>query len=274
MTAGVILLLVGSGVVAQAVLTPFLVSRQVPDGSVAAWVDVDGPGVVEAGITAELSAGGEPISFSPTIFGATAIIPVESGGFNPVFYVDQAVEVDIAVTFVDAEGLVLDGWDSRVELEPGPGPEPTEPTPSVEPTPTTGPSPTAPTTPTAGPSPTPSLEPAPTVAPTAEPSPEPSVTPEPSPEPTELSPTEPTAGPSPTPSATPSVEPSPEPVATSDSSPDSTASPVAGPAQGGNLLPGTGAEVSLLGLLIGLLVAGSGVAVVVIGRRRVKGAGR
>jgi hypothetical protein len=108
----------------------FAVSRTIPAGAVGVWVDIEQPGLTAEALTVALVGddGRRTLPLRTTLFGLAGVGEAAPGAVTTEFVAAAPVDAHIAVTFVDAAGLVLDAWDDHLTLEPAaePGEEPGE----------------------------------------------------------------------------------------------------------------------------------------------------
>lgn len=81
-----------------------------PDGTAQAWVDFEGatlPGTLQIA-AAPANGGWVDATLTATPFGLTAIFEATAGNFDLRFRTAQPATVDLAVTFTDANGVILE----------------------------------------------------------------------------------------------------------------------------------------------------------------------
>ncbi|MDR3361014.1 MAG: hypothetical protein LBO20_10335, partial [Bifidobacteriaceae bacterium] len=96
----------------------FSVTRLAPSGTETVWVDVEAPGLAVDAVELTLVADGSPVAAAlrPTVFGLTAVAAAHRGDVVVTQTSRQTVEPVLAVTFADANGLVLDAWNDQVRF--------------------------------------------------------------------------------------------------------------------------------------------------------------
>lgn len=102
------LLLTGLTAPAASATPPTLTA---PDGTTQAWVDIEGsipPGAVQIASAAPAVGGWVDATPTATPFGLTAIFDAAGGNFDLRFRASKPATVDLAVTFADANGVILE----------------------------------------------------------------------------------------------------------------------------------------------------------------------
>jgi hypothetical protein len=90
------------------------------------------------------------VDLRPTAFGLAAVVPIQPGAITAKFTAAKAVDARLALTFANADGIILDAWDEQAALAPASDPtETTSPPPPESSSPPASSVPSAPSPPAA-----------------------------------------------------------------------------------------------------------------------------
>lgn len=112
-----ILLLAGVVFVPAASAAVEEVSAQGPQGTTQVWVDIEAPDLLPSHVTVTTGAG-STLPLTATVFGASAVAAVSPGAFTLNVKAESALDVDVVLTFADAQGRVLKSQRQRLSISP------------------------------------------------------------------------------------------------------------------------------------------------------------